>query len=52
MLEKLKEYVAIARVAKKPDWKELIDALKAIAIGTIVIGVIGFLIQLFFQIFR
>lgn len=46
MGEKLKAYLRILRVAKKPNLKEFKTVLKITGIGVIIIGVIGFIITM------
>jgi protein transport protein SEC61 subunit gamma-like protein len=44
--EKLENYIRVLRVAKRPDKEEFITTTKVCAIGTIIIGIIGFLLYI------
>ncbi len=45
----LLEYKRIIKISKKPSKKEFEEVLKITGIGTIIVGFIGFVIQLLFQ---
>jgi len=42
--EKLENYKRVLKIAKKPGWDEFRDTIRIVAIGFIVVGVIGFLL--------
>jgi protein transport protein SEC61 subunit gamma-like protein len=46
MGEKLKQYLRILKVAKKPSSKEFKVILKITGLGVLLIGLIGFIIHL------
>ena len=42
----LEEYIRILRLSKKPDRKEYIKMLKVTLLGILILGVLGYIIQL------
>ena len=48
---RIREYKRIIKIARKPTKKEFLTTLKITGIGTLLIGVIGFVIQTVFSIF-
>lgn len=45
----LREYKRVIIVSKKPDVEDIVKISKVAGLGTILIGVIGFIIQVLFQ---
>lgn len=52
LASKLKEYKRILLIAKKPDKKEIKTIIRVTGLGIILIGMIGFAIQLIFELIR
>jgi len=50
--EKIKEYMRILKKAKKPSKEEFKKIIKISGAGIILIGLIGFMIQITFQILQ
>jgi protein transport protein SEC61 subunit gamma-like protein len=46
--EKLKDYLRVLKVAKRPTWKEYLQIAKLTGLGIILIGAIGLIITLIF----
>jgi protein transport protein SEC61 subunit gamma-like protein len=51
IIHTLQEYRRVIIVTKKPDMEEISKITKVAGLGTILIGVIGFIIQVIFQLF-
>jgi len=51
IMHTLQEYRRVIIVTKKPDMEEISKITKVAGLGTILIGVIGFIIQVIFQLF-
>ena len=49
IVRKLKEYKRVLSISRKPNKDEFIATLKISGLGIMVIGVIGFIIQLIYQ---
>lgn len=49
MKEKIREYIRILKLTKKPDWKEYSTIAKTTSVGLLIIGFIGFIIYLIFN---
>jgi protein translocase SEC61 complex gamma subunit len=48
IMEALGNYVRVLRACKKPIWEEFIMSLKICVLGSVLIGLIGFLFYLAF----
>jgi protein transport protein SEC61 subunit gamma-like protein len=48
---KIKEYIRILRIARKPSKEELEQIVKICGVGVIAIGLMGFFIQILWQTF-
>jgi protein transport protein SEC61 subunit gamma-like protein len=46
--EKLKDYLRVLKVAKRPTWKEYLQIAKLTGLGIVLIGAIGLIITLIF----
>ncbi len=44
--EKLDKYIRILKIARKPDKSEFLDTTKVCIIGSLIIGIIGFIFYL------
>jgi len=44
--KKIREYIRVLKVARRPSTKEFLAILKIVAIGTILIGSIGLIITI------
>ena len=49
---KIKEYVRVLKVTKKPDMEEFKSTVKVTGLGIVVIGVIGFIIAMIAQLIK
>jgi protein transport protein SEC61 subunit gamma-like protein len=49
VLHTLREYKRVVIITKKPDADEVVKISKVVGIGTLIMGVIGFIIQTLFQ---
>ena len=49
--DRLKEYVRVLKISKKPSKEEFMFTAKVCAIGTIVVGFVGFVLYLFSVLF-
>lgn len=49
IMHTLREYKRVIIVSKKPDLEEIVKISKVAGLGTIIIGAIGFIIQVIFQ---
>ncbi|MCW1296335.1 MAG: protein translocase SEC61 complex subunit gamma [Candidatus Parvarchaeota archaeon] len=48
----IEEYIRILKIAEKPSKSELYETLKICGIALLIIGVVGFLIQVVFRVIR
>jgi protein translocase SEC61 complex gamma subunit len=48
----IEEYIRILKIAEKPTKNELYETLKICGIAIIIIGIVGFLIQIVFRVIR
>ena len=48
ILETLKEYSRVLKIAKKPEWDDFADTAKICLIGMAVLGLIGFVLYMIF----
>jgi len=46
--EKIRNYIRVLRIAKKPSFEDFMDTARVCLIGMAVIGVIGFLLYMLF----
>jgi len=46
MIEKIKNYIRVLKLVKRPTKDDYFDALRICSIGIIIIGIIGFVLYL------
>ena len=49
---KIKEYVRVLKVTKKPDMEEFKSTVKVTGLGIVIIGIIGFIIAIIAQLIK
>lgn len=49
---KIKEYIRVLKITKKPDMEEFKNAVKVTGLGIIIIGAIGFIIAIAVQLIK
>ncbi|UCD04342.1 MAG: protein translocase SEC61 complex subunit gamma [Candidatus Woesearchaeota archaeon] len=49
---KIKEYIRVLKVTKKPDMEEFKSTVKVTGLGIVIIGVIGFIIAIIAQLIK
>jgi protein transport protein SEC61 subunit gamma-like protein len=48
IVDTIKNYVRVLRIAKKPSWNEFSDTARICLIGMSVVGIIGFILYMLF----
>lgn len=46
VIEKIKNYIRVLKLVKRPTREDFIDALRICSIGMLLIGIIGFILYL------
>lgn len=49
---KIKEYIRVLKITKRPDMEEFKNAVKVTGLGIIIIGIIGFIISIVVQLIK